>query len=233
MNYMTVSQVFARNTSSYSLAEIQYRSNCSAAGGRGRVPLTLPPACYAWVVRLFTGIALPPEVAGRISRLLDYLRPAAHLRWCPAYNLHITTRFIGEWPESRLPELSGALAPLGARPPVPIRVEGIGWMPNPHAPRVLFVGVRPEGGLAELAADTERATETIGIAPEPRVYRPHLTLARIKDTAIPLAPIRQAIARLESTEFGSFEAPGFSLYRSETGPAGPVYTQLAEIRFTG
>jgi 2'-5' RNA ligase len=49
---------------------------------------------------------------------------------------------------------------------------------------------------------------------------------------VPLAPLRQAVAQLESTQFGAFSARSFHLYLSKPGPAGSIYTQLAEIHFT-
>jgi 2'-5' RNA ligase len=181
------------------------------------------------VVRLFTGIPLPREVTNQLTRLLDYLRPTAHLRWSPAYNLHVTTKFIGEWPEDRLQELVEALQPLGRRKPIEICVNGIGWMPNPHSPRVLFCGIKAGPELAQLARDTEDALESLGIERERREYKPHLTLARIKDPAISLVQLRHAIASLESTDLGCFTTPSFKLYLSKLGPAGSIYTQLAEI----
>ena len=184
-------------------------------------------------MRLFTGIALPADVTDRLTRTIEHLRPRAHLRWVAAYNLHLTTKFIGEWPESRVGELISALEPLGKRRPFEIGITGIGWLPNPRAPRVLFVGIRAERGLAELAAATEDATALLGIERENRTFKPHLTLARIRDTAVPLGTLREAITKLESIEFGSFTAQGFHLYLSKPGPAGSIYTQLADIRFTG
>jgi 2'-5' RNA ligase len=184
-------------------------------------------------VRLFTGIALPAEVIERLKRLLDHLRPAAHLRWVAPYNLHVTTKFIGEWPETRLEELMAVLQKLGNRAPFEIGVSGIGWLPNPHAPRVLFVGIKAGNELADLARATDDETAALGIARENRAFKPHLTLARIKDTAVPLSPLRHAIAGIESTAFGVFPAQAFHLYLSKPGPAGSIYTQLAEFRFTG
>lgn len=183
-------------------------------------------------VRLFTGISLPQEVITSLSRLLDYLRPAAHLKWSAAYNLHVTTKFIGEWPEDKLDELVATLKPLGRRAPLEIGISGIGWLPNPHSPRVLFAGMKASPALADLARDTEEALAALGVPRENRAFKPHLTLARIKDPAIPLAAVRQQIARLESTEFGAFTAKSFKLYHSKLGPAGSIYTQLAEISFS-
>ena len=182
-------------------------------------------------MRLFTGIAIPPEVTEKLSHVLELLRPTAQIRWTPIYNLHVTTKFIGEWPEARLQEIVHALQPLGGRAQLTLEVSGIGWFPNPHSPRILFAAIKAPESLQELAADTESALEKLGIARESKPFRPHLTLARIKEAGTPLAPLRHAIAEVESRSFGSFTVPGFSLYLSKVGPAGSIYTRLADIRF--
>ena len=56
-------------------------------------------------MRLFTGVDLPEDVREKLERLLMHLRPCAHLKWSPVYNLHVTLKFIGEWPEDKLPHL--------------------------------------------------------------------------------------------------------------------------------
>ena len=183
-------------------------------------------------VRLFTGIAVPPEVTQKLSHVLELLRPTAQIRWTPIYNLHVTTKFIGEWPEARLQEVINALEPLSTRAQMTLEVSGIGWFPNPHSPRILFAAIKAPISLQELAADTEAVLEKLGIAPESKSFRPHLTLARIKEPGTPLGPLRHAIAELESNSFGSFPVSGFSLYLSKVGPAGSIYTRLADIRFT-
>ena len=61
-------------------------------------------------MRLFIGIDLTLEVIANLEGLLERLKPAAQINWSPPSNMHITTKFIGEWPEERLGELTGALA---------------------------------------------------------------------------------------------------------------------------
>ena len=61
-------------------------------------------------MRLFTAIDLPADILSRLDQLMAGLRPLAQLGWTPASNLHITTKFIGQWPEDRLPQLQRALA---------------------------------------------------------------------------------------------------------------------------
>ncbi len=93
-------------------------------------------------MRLFTGIDLREDVRERLERLLMHLRPCAHLKWSPVYNLHVTLKFIGEWPEDKLPELEAALRSIAPREPIAAEVKGLGWYPNPHHPRVFWVGVQ-------------------------------------------------------------------------------------------
>ena len=181
-------------------------------------------------MRLFAAIDLSAEVVGNLEDLLRQLQPAAQINWSPPANLHITTKFIGEWPEDRLPQQTEALATLSSRGPLSIAVEKLGFFPNPHAPRVFWAGVRAGEGLAQLVRDTETALAPLGIAKEDRAFSPHLTLARIKTPGKQTA-LLQAVAKLSSLDFGNFVADRFYLYRSKTAPTGSVYTKLAEFPF--
>ena len=179
-------------------------------------------------MRLFTGLELPPGVVRNLEALLAALRPKARIQWSPAANLHITTKFIGEWPDERVAELEAELERgVPSRPPIGVHIRHVGFFPNPHAPRVFWCGIDAPG-LETLAADTDGATAALGIAKETRAFSPHLTLARIKDR-LDLQPLREAIAALPSLDFGRFEAGSFFLYRSLLRPGGSVYTELAEF----
>jgi 2'-5' RNA ligase len=178
-------------------------------------------------MRLFVGLDLPADVVANLESLLDRLRPCARINWSPPANLHVTTKFIGEWPEERLGELQTALASIPARSPIAVRIHELGFFPNARSPRVVWCGIEAPG-LAELAADTDRATSALGIPVEARAFSPHLTLARIKER-LNLEPLRHAMAALPSVDFGSFENRSFFLYRSQLRPGGSVYTKLAEF----
>ena len=178
-------------------------------------------------MRLFVGLDLPPDIVTNLERLLDRLRPSARIQWSPPANLHITTKFIGEWPEERLEELKAALAGIPRRGVIPVRIRDVGFFPNARSPRVFWCGIEAPG-LVELAADTDRATAALGIPTENRAFSAHLTLARIKER-LNLEPLQKAIAALPSLEFGACEARSFFLYRSQLRPGGSVYTKLAEF----
>ncbi len=166
-------------------------------------------------MRLFTGISLPEATLLKIDRVLRDLRPLAKARWSPVHNLHITVKFIGEFPEERLPELIAALQAVRSEP-FEIRIGSFGWFPG-----VLWAGVDAGDKLISLAGQTDSALEPIGVEREKRPYTAHLTLARTK-APIALAALRREIDTLRDVEIDAFPASSFHLYRSQAG----VYTRL-------
>lgn len=176
---------------------------------------------------LFTAIDIPEDIREGLRALLKRLKPLAKLSWCRVENLHITTKFIGAWPEERLDEMKRALAAAPAQGPIEISVKGLGWFPNERRPRVFWAGIEGGEPLRSLAQATEQAAARLGVAVEERAFSPHLTLARIRE-AVPLDALRQTLESLPcgcGFDFGSFRAAGFVLYLSANGR----YTQLARF----
>lgn len=175
-------------------------------------------------MRLFTAIDITAGVRNNVSALVDRLRPLARLSWTTADRIHITTKFIGEWPDERLEEMKHTLKNVNAPGPVEIEIRDLGWFPNLRNPRVFWAGVDGGTELKALARATEDAVQPIGVEREDREYSPHLTLARIRERT-PLEALSKAVGSLESIRFGSFRAPAFHLYLSRAGR----YTKLAEF----
>jgi len=172
-------------------------------------------------MRLFTGIALPSEISVPLGETINRLRPFAPLRWSKPENLHITTKFIGDWQTDRLSELIATLREIPKPPSFEIETGGFGWFPNPHQPRIFWVGVNGGEALRALAASTDQA-----LVPEGKPYRPHLTLARSDPQAkVNLAELRQAVAA-ESTVMRRFRCVSFELYLSEPQAGGSRYSIL-------
>ena len=180
-------------------------------------------------MRLFTGIDLDLVTRDSIGNLIDGFRKTADLQWSPVGNLHITTKFLGEYPPEKLTEVKTALARVPVSGPLNIRLRGLGWFPNPHNPRSFWVGIDAGDTIAVLAKATNVALSEIGIALESKPFSPHLTLARIRAQETNLRPLRAAIAGLPSVEFGTFVAPSFHLYLSELHSTGSSYTKIAEF----
>jgi 2'-5' RNA ligase len=178
-------------------------------------------------MRLFVAIDIPAEITDALRCFVDRLRPTAKIGWSPVDNLHITTKFIGEWPEPRLDEMKRALISVPVKGAIDITVKGLGWFPNPRHPRVFWAGVKGGEPLHALARATEQAVAGLGVPIEERDYSPHLTLARIRE-AVSLDSLHQTIESFPAGcgfDFGSFSATEFFLYLS----AGGKYTQLARF----
>jgi RNA 2',3'-cyclic 3'-phosphodiesterase len=175
-------------------------------------------------MRLFVAIDIPADVSDNLGALLDRLKPLAKLAWSPVNNLHITTKFIGEWPEARLDEMKEELAAVPVSGPIEIEIRGLGWFPNARNPRVFWAGVEAGEALRNLAHETQQAAARLGVPVGELPYSPHLTLARIRNP-VPLQSLRQAVSAHESGTFGRFRASAFYLYLS----AGGRYTRLKEF----
>lgn len=179
-------------------------------------------------LRLFTGIAATKEIDSRLDELVRRLRPLARIRWSPTANFHITTKFIGAWPESRLEELKTALSALAGRGRFRITIGGLGFFPDGRAPRIFWTGVHGGEPLRQLASDTDGVCANLGVKPEKKPYSPHLTLARINAPA-DIGALQSAIRKDAEPEFGDFEASAFHLYLSQPGQGASIYTSLAEF----
>lgn len=181
-------------------------------------------------MRLFLALDLPESVVQRLERLISSLRAEALIKWSPVHNLHVTTKFIGEWPKERLDELDAALRAVKPRSAFPVCVKGFGWFPNARSPHVFWCGVDGGDALRKLAEDTEEALDPLGIRKETKAFSPHLTLARI-NTPVPLERLRQRVSEIADFEVGEFDADRFFLYQSVPGPNSSQYHKLREYAF--
>ena len=176
-------------------------------------------------MRLFTGLDIAAPVIANLNDMLEGLRPLARVKWSPPENLHVTTKFIGEWPEARLQELREALSDIEPTGAIEIEISGFDFYPNARRPKIFVAKVHAPPELRELARRTEEALERLGYPPEEREYSPHLTLARFGDADT--RALRRKIDEIGQPRFGSWRADEFHLYRSQTGGSHSVYTVLA------
>lgn len=181
-------------------------------------------------MRLFTAIDPSADVLLRLERLMSALRPEALIKWSPLDNLHITIKFIGQWPESRLQELDDALTSLLPRQEFEAEVKELGWFPNERSPHVLWAGVQGGDALLKLARETDETLAGLGIPKEERSFAPHLTLARIKNP-VPLGRLRQRVQELKPASLGRFPVAQFALYRSDPGSNSSIYRKVRVYGF--
>jgi 2'-5' RNA ligase len=166
--------------------------------------------------RLFTGLEIPSEIAEELSLLRGGIYGA---RWIDVENYHITLRFIGDIDHATASDVFTMLDRV-RRKSFTVTLEGLASFGGDR-PRAIVAKAQAAHPLIELHSDHERIMQRIGMAPEPRKYTPHVTLARLK-TASPMA-----VADYLSTRgfFFSrrFEATRFVLFSSRDSVGGGPY----------
>jgi 2'-5' RNA ligase len=174
------------------------------------------------MIRLFVGIALPPELRLRLSLLCSGV-PGA--RWVDPGNFHVTLRFIGEVDEGTASDIDAALAQIVA-PRFSLTLAGTGHFGG--RPRLLWAGIEPNPALVHLHDKVEHALLRIGLAPDSRKYAPHVSLARLKEAT---APRLQEFLR-EHALFRAlpFAVDRFSLIASTLTKSGAIYEDQADYR---
>ena len=180
-------------------------------------------------------MTLPAEARETIARLIHALRAAdvSGLRLVNPEGVHLTLKFLGNVDRSLLPALADALDAVGeGAAPFALQLSGVGVFPNPRSPRVLWAGVTGDiASLTALARRVDDACSTLGFPRERRPFSPHLTLARVRESAS--AHERQHSATiikdigLAPTQ--PFSVQAFHLVRSTLTPSGPIYETVHTI----
>lgn len=174
------------------------------------------------MLRLFVGIALPPELKLTLSRLAFGLSGA---RWVDPGNYHVTLRFVGDVDEGLASDLDAHLADIRAKR-FAMTLAGIGSFKA----RNLFVGVERNQHLALLQEKVENAVARSGIEPEGRRFAPHVTLARLKGK--PNAKLGQYLAENALFRAAPFDIAQFQLVASYLTKSGSIYEDQADYALT-
>lgn len=180
-------------------------------------------------LRLFAALDIPEEVRERIAKAVSRnagLLPQA--RWVRKENLHLTLKFIGEFPLERLGGLVDIVEAKALNgEPFTVALKGCGGFPSPGKARVIWVGMgKGQKEAASLAAELDSGLAKVGVGRETRPFRGHLTLARLRnplDCSPCLASLEEDLAGLEDMDFMISE---ITLYRSFLRPGGPEYVPL-------
>ena len=171
------------------------------------------------MLRLFTALPIPWDVAETLKRRQSGL-PGA--KWRSEEQLHVTLAFYGEVGERQADDLAGELARIPGGP-FEIELKGVGAFGDDHRSHTLWAGLEPSERLTVLAGRCKSAAERAGIRMEPRLYRPHLTLAYLKTQTNP-DRIGAWITSHNLLHSPPIRVDRFGLYSSALKGEGSVYT---------
>ncbi len=183
--------------------------------------------------RQFLAVAVP--ASDDLERRLAQCRaawtgPGTAPRFVSPSQLHLTLRFLGDVDPEQEATLHHSLTALDV-PTMELAVDGsLGVFSGVSRARVLWARVGGNGvrALHELARALETLVRTAGFAPEPKPFRPHVTLARWRGRPASAEVVRDYLQR---ARFGSeplqWTARELLRYRSELQPDGARYQVLA------
>ena len=183
-------------------------------------------------MRVFVALDVPELVRAALSEMTARLKgicPGA--RWVRLEGVHVTLKFIGEVSPEKLEQIRQALGDLPSFAPIQIRFAGLGFFPSARRPRVFWAGVHAGPDLAALAAAIEMKLDPLGLPPEKRAFRPHLTLARFESPERTEA-LGAEVEALGMPEFASEMFKDFHLYQSVLKRSGAEYTRLVTYPFS-
>jgi 2'-5' RNA ligase len=128
------------------------------------------------MIRLFAAVAIPEEIGRALAHRQTGVECA---RWRPLESLHVSLRFFGDIREDIARDLDSELVSLHGHA-FDLELAGVGAFGEGPDLRVLWAGVAENEALRRLAKACESAARRVGLKPETRIYRPHLTLAYLR-----------------------------------------------------
>lgn len=185
-------------------------------------------------IRSFVAINLPSQVKERIDLVQkEWGALGPRVRWVAPENVHITLKFLGDVAEERVASIGDALGRVAAQvPPFDFTVTLFGVFPDLRYPRIVWLGIG-EGAdrVAALQLAVEAEMERLGLAPEKRAFRPHVTVGRMKSPRgrSILAELLQTDTRIDE----QVEVSEIFLMKSQLRPTGPIYSILRTVGLEG
>lgn len=139
-------------------------------------------------MRLFVAVELDDAslavVAAEQQRALRRLRAKSSLRLVDPAQVHLTLAFLGEIASPISESIIDAMGKhLDEVAPFRLALGGFGVFPPRGAPRILWLGIlKGERETTALQSAVARRLTALGVTLEERAFRPHVTIARWRDS---------------------------------------------------
>lgn len=178
--------------------------------------------------RLFLAINLPNEIKKQLIDLVLKLQKNNKnkpIKWVENDNFHLTLHFLGSTPAEKLDLIDKAIEPIVASFPIlNFQLSNtINAFPNLNDPRVIFLDIKELNESKALALQKQigKTLELLEFEIDPRPFRLHLTLGRVKSkTSVNIPEL--IIKNME------FRISTIDLMESNLTPSGPIYTILKQ-----
>ena len=186
--------------------------------------------------RIFTAIDISAEARQKVSGYIADLQaefPMVRVGWERAEKLHFTLKFLGDIDEIKLQNLTDAVNETAKRlSDFKLRISQTGVFPSIKKARVLWLGIEYEtGSMQKLNEILETECEGKGFSREKRSFKPHLTIARLREPKSSFKLIEKHLQNdFESDEF---TVSGITIYESRLQKPGSIYTKYKNLNLQG
>jgi 2'-5' RNA ligase len=184
-------------------------------------------------MRLFVAADISDDTRTQLLRVRHQLEPllararrAPRITWVSPEVAHVTLRFIGEVTGEKAAALRNVICGNLDRPPFSVQWSTVGTFPSGRSPRVVWLGATHGAlELSALAAAVNVELESLVGPADERPFKPHLTVARIKDSGAGVA-WRQTVAEV-TPGVTTTHVDHVTLYQSQLSSKGPTYHPLS------
>jgi 2'-5' RNA ligase len=156
-----------------------------------------------------------------------------NLRAVRPETVHLTLKFLGNVPSEQISRLLEALRPVaGAHTPFALNLSGAGLFPSAKKARVLWLGIGGDmRALGELHLGIENAVAALGFARDRKPFNPHLTVARLRESAsrADRLLVAETLASAPHPDGVEIPVPSIAIMRSTLVKSGAIHDRLASL----
>lgn len=186
------------------------------------------------MIRTFIAADVYPEP--ELLQTFDYVRSSLkneRITWTNPCQMHITLQFLGDTEEEMISLLAERLTPAILQiNPFIFQIRNLGVFNNPDNPRVLWLGCIIPEQMKELHKNVTKIVSDSGHQVDPRPFKPHLTLGRIKGISDKTVLVR-LLNELGNRSIQSQRVEKIILYESRLTPQGAVYKPIQFFSLEG
>lgn len=179
------------------------------------------------MIRLFAALNIPEEIKDKLIEVRNSVIPNSNFKWESREKLHLTLKFIGDFPAENVDQIKSELMFLENYSSLKSEFFNFGYFSRNNKPVILWAGMKILEPINQIVSELNLRLEKFSIQKEDRAFKPHLTLLRIKNDFD-----ESLIHKFKNFTFEpiNFYTNSISLYKSELQKSGSKYFEIKNYK---